>query len=72
MGGMRQTFSCLSKLGGTTNFKTVIHWPSLVIIFNRLADFPKFDNISRFFRNSSAENYTSKLAKNGKDVFNEI
>ena len=28
MGGMRQTFACLRKLGGTTNFNTVSNWSS--------------------------------------------
>ena len=44
VGGMRQTFSYLSKFGGTTNFKTVFLWPSLVSIYNSLVDFRKFAN----------------------------
>ena len=48
MGGMKQTFSCLNELRGTTYFNTVPLWPSLVRIFNGLADFRKFDNFSSF------------------------
>ena len=65
---MRQTFSCLSKLGATTIFNTVPHRPSLVSIFNGLADFRKFDNFSRFFRDNSAENCRSELLKDEKDA----
>ena len=31
------------------NFNTVLLWPSLVSIFNGLADFRNFDNFSSFF-----------------------
>ena len=65
---MRQTFSFLSTLGGTTNFNTVPLWPSLGSIFNGLANFRKFDNFSRFFRDTLAENYRSKLPRDGRDV----
>ena len=60
---MRQTFSCLNKLGGTTNFNTV----PLLQVLNGLADFRKFDNFSRFFLNNSAENCCSELSKDEKD-----
>ena len=65
---MRQTFSRLSKLGGTTDFNTVPLWTSLISIFIGLADFRKFDNFSRSFRDNSAENCRSELPKDGKDA----
>ena len=68
MGELRQKFSCLSKLGGTTNFNTIPLWPSLVNIYNNLVDFRKFDNFSRFFRHNSAENCHSELLEDGKDA----
>ena len=63
VGGMRQTFSSLGKLGRKTNFNTVPLWPSLVSIFNCLSDFHKFDNFSQFFCDHSAE-----PPKSGKDA----
>ena len=63
--GMRQTFSCLSKLGGTTNFDTVPLWPSLVSIYNGLVDFRKFDNFSRFLVITRLK---IDAAKDGKDA----
>ena len=65
---MRQTFSCLSKLGGTTNFNAVPLWPSLVSDYNGLVDFRKFDNFRGFFRDNSAKNCHSTLPKGGKDA----
>ena len=66
---MRQIFSCLGKLGGTTNFNsnTVALWPSSVSIFNGLIDFRKFDNFSHFFM-ITAENRCSDFPKSGKDA----
>ena len=46
---MRQTLSCLSKLGGMINFKMVPLRPSLISIFTGLADFRKFANLASFF-----------------------
>ena len=66
---MGQTFSCLSKLGGMTNFSTVPLRPSLVSIFTGLEDFQKFDNFSRFFHDNLTENCRSELSKNGIDPF---
>ena len=68
VGGMRQTFSCLCRLGGMTNFNTVPLLPSSASIFNGLADFRKFDNFSQFFSHDSAENCSSELPKTGKDA----
>ena len=50
--GMRQTFSCLSKLGGTTNLLRLIN---LTIL-------------DSFFRDNSAKNYRSDLSKGAKDA----
>ena len=67
VGLMRQTVSCLSKLGVMTNFNTVPLLSSLVSIFKGLADFRKFDHFRWFFRDSSAEICRSEFPKNGKD-----
>ena len=58
---MSQKFSCLSELGGTTNFNTVPFWPFLVCIFNGLADFHKFDIFSRFFQDNLAKIVTANF-----------
>ena len=65
---MRQIFSCLSKLGGTTNFNTVPLWPSSVSILNGFADFRKNDNFSMFFLDNSAKRCRSRLSGEGKDA----
>ena len=69
---MRQTFSRISKLGGTTNFSTVPLRPSLVSIFNGLADFRKFNKFSRFFRDNSAENCAAYFRRIEKMRLDEI
>ena len=61
---MRQIFSCLSKLRGTTNLIGKVR----VSISKGLVDFCKFDNFRRFFRNNSAKNYRSELLKGEKDA----
>ena len=67
---MRQTFSCLSKLGGTTNLiRFLFGQVSIsVSISEGLVDFRKFDNFTRLFRNNSAKNCCSELSKDGEDA----
>ena len=69
---MREKFSYLSKLGGTTNFNTVPLWLSLVSILNGLANFRKFDNFSWFLRDSSTKNFAADFRKMDKMRLNEI
>ena len=64
---MRQTFSCLSELGGTTNLIRLLFCHE-VSISKGLVDFCKFDNLRRFFRDNSAKDYRRDLPKGGKDV----
>ena len=63
---MRQTFSCLSKLGGATNLIRFLF--GQVSISKGLVDFCKFDIFRRFFRNNSAKNYRSDLPMSRKDA----
>ena len=62
---MRQTFSCLSKLGGPTNLTRFLFGHG---IYKGLVDFCKFDNFRRFFPNNSAKNCRSEFSKDGKDA----
>ena len=69
---MRQSFSLFSKLGEGTNFNTVPLWPSLVSVFNGLADFRKFDNFSHSFVITLLKLIAATFLKGEKMHLNEI
>ena len=69
---MRQTFSCFSKLGGTTNFNTVPFWPSSVSILTVVHIFINLTILGGFFVITRLIMVAANIRKMKKMRFDEI